>query len=221
MSRKCVPYTPLQAQPAELTIALVSSTAVYLEGQEPFGDDSDNSFRIIPGEADPKTLRFKHGHFDETFARQDPNCVFPLGLLQELAAAGEIRGVGNKHIGFRGYSTNLRGMYEATAPKIADEVERSKADAVILTGGCPACHRVIVAVQREIESRGLPTVLITVAPAESKTMRPPRAIAPAGLRPGRSLGEPRDKAGQLKVLRAALAEFTALRMPGEVRELAL
>src|SRR6059058_5280180 len=103
MSRKCVPYTPMTSKLAEFTVALVSSTGVYLEGQEPYSDDGDESYRVIPGDADSALLRFKHGHYDLTNAQQDANSVFPLDRLRELAAEGFIKRVSNKHIGFKGY----------------------------------------------------------------------------------------------------------------------
>lgn len=135
MSRKCVPYTPVAGNLSELAVALVSSTGVYLEGMEPFGDDSDESFRVLPGDMDASLLRFKHGHFDESHANQDPNVVFPVDLLRELAAEGAVRKLSNKHIGFKGFSVNLKNMYEKVAPAIAVEIERSQADCVVLTGG--------------------------------------------------------------------------------------
>lgn len=135
MSRKCVPYTPVTAKLAELTVALVSSSGVYLEGQPPYTDDGDDSYRLISGDADSTLLRFKHGHYDHSEADKDPNCVFPLDRLRELAQAGFIQRVSNKHIGFKGFSTNLKAMYEVAAPAIAAEIERSQADAVVLTGG--------------------------------------------------------------------------------------
>jgi len=135
MSRKCVPYTPVTVPLKELTVALVSSTGIYVEGQEPFGDDTDISYRIIPPETDVGELRVKHGHYPEDDARLDPNSVFPLELMQQLAQEGLIRRVANKNVGFRGFSTNLKVMYEEISPKIAEEIERSQAEAVLLTAG--------------------------------------------------------------------------------------
>ena len=135
MSRKCVPYTPVTAKLAELTVALVSSTGVYLEGQEPFSEDGDDGYRIIPADASSAQLRFRHGHYDTSEAEKDPNTVFPLDRLRELAAEGFIQQVANKHIGFKGFSRNLKAQYETLAPAIAAEIERSQADAVLLTGG--------------------------------------------------------------------------------------
>jgi D-proline reductase (dithiol) PrdB len=135
MSRKCVPYTPVARKLAETTVAIVSSTGVYLKDQEPFGDNGDESYRLLPGEMVTADLRFRHGHYDTSEAEKDPNCVFPIDRLRELAAEGFIQRVSNKHVGFKGYSPNLKAQYEHLAPKIADEIERSQADAVLLTGG--------------------------------------------------------------------------------------
>ena len=135
MSRKCVPYTPVASKLKELTVALVSSTGVYVEGQEPYSDNGDETFRVIAGDVDSKLLRFKHGHYDTAEAERDPNCVFPLDRLRDLAEQGFIQKVSNKHIGFKGFSTDLKAQYERLAPAIAHEIERSHADAVVLTGG--------------------------------------------------------------------------------------
>ncbi len=135
MSRKCVPYTPVALKLAEMSVALVSSTGVYLKDQEPFTENGDESYRVLPGDLNAGDLRFKHGHYDTNEAVKDPNCVFPIERLRELAESGFIRKVSNKHIGFKGFSTNLKAQYENLSPKIAEEIERSQADAVVLTGG--------------------------------------------------------------------------------------
>ena len=56
--------------------------------------------------------------------------------LRDLKAEGFVREVAAKHIGYMGYTMQLKAMYEGTAPQIANEIDRgSRADAVILTGG--------------------------------------------------------------------------------------
>lgn len=135
MSRKCVPYTPVSTPLAEMKIALVSSTGIYLHEQQPFSDNGDDSYRVLPAEFSRAEVRFKHGHYDTSFAERDVNCVFPIERLRELAAEGAIKGVANKHIGFKGFSTDLKRQYEVLAPAIACEIERSHADGVVLTGG--------------------------------------------------------------------------------------
>ena len=69
------------------------------------------------------------------YADADINCVFPLDRLRELAAEGVIGGVADKHLGFMGYTQQLRDLYERAAPEMAKAIERSRADAVLLTAG--------------------------------------------------------------------------------------
>ena len=72
--------------------------------------------------------------------------------------------------------------------------------------------------QRAIEMIGLPTVVITVEPKETRQARPPRALCPRGFVPGHSLGRPNDAALQKAILMDALGLLTAAPRPGEVVE---
>ncbi len=76
----------------------------------------------------------------------------------------------------------------------------------------------IVAVQREIEAKGIPTVLITVVPAESRVMRPPRAVYPKGNTLGRVLGAAGERDKQMRVLTEALRQFEFQGVPGNIVE---
>lgn len=75
-----------------------------------------------------------------------------------------------------------------------------------------------MAVQREIEMRGIPTVLITVSPEASRQMRPSRALYPKDFKIGNSLGKPGQRDLQRQVLRDALLMLTGPAHPGEVIE---
>ena len=70
--------------------------------------------------------------------------------------------------------------------------------------------------QREIEAKGIPTVLITVAPEDSRPMRPPRAIHPQGHVLGRVLGSAGERDRQMRVLTEALRQFEFQHVPGAV-----
>ena len=72
-----------------------------------------------------------------------------------------------------------------------------------------------MAVQREIEMKGIPTVLITVSPEVSAQMRPPRALYPKGFKIGNSLGRPGMRDLQKKVLRDALELLKQNTRPGQ------
>lgn len=225
LSRKCVPFTPFDGELSKATVATVTAGGVHLRDQEPFNiadELGDLGFRVIPEDADASDLMVTHHHYDHSDADQDINVVFPLDVLrdlkEDLKEEGLIREVAREHVGYMGYTMQLKAMYEGTAPEIANEIDRgSRADVAVLTGGCPnVCHRTVVAVQREIEMRGIPTVSITVSPEVSAQMRPPRALYPKGFKVGNSLGRPGMRELKRNVLRDALQLLTRNTRPGQV-----
>lgn len=135
MSKRCIPYTPRFRELQQSVFALVTTAGVHLRNQEPYNVDGDNNWRLLSGDIETSQLMVTHGHYDHTDADQDINCVFPIDRLRELAIEGIIGGVSDKHLGFMGYSQNLRDIYERVAPEMAKIIMRSKADAVLLTAG--------------------------------------------------------------------------------------
>jgi len=216
MSKRCIPYTPRTREVKESVFALITTAGVHLRDQEAFPVDGDNSWRTIPGNIDSRQLMVTHDHFDHRDADQDINCVFPLDRLRELAAEGIIAGVSNTHLGFMGFTQNFRDLYERVAPEMAKLILRSKADGVILTAGCPLCHRVVAIIAREVEMVGIPTVLISVAPEQSQQAGPPRVIAPHHFKLGHSLGGAFQKDLQRKVLLDALKRWETREEPGRL-----
>lgn len=218
IARRCVPFTPFDKDLSTATVTLVSATGVYAPDQEPFPteDPGDVTYRIIDGNADVRSLRIAHHHYDHSEADADPNIVFPLETLRELASEGMIAAVNDKHFAY-GFTTRLRELYETTFPEIADKVERSKTKLVLLTAGCPeTCHRTISNLAREIEARGVPTLIISASPAATESVRPPRAMTFEGSDIGRVVGRAGDREFHRKVVRAALEMFTHDTPPGKV-----
>ncbi len=72
--------------------------------------------------------------------------------------------------------------------------------------------------QRMIELVGIPTVVVTVEPEETRQARPPRALCPHGFVAGHSLGRPGDVALQKWILMDALELLVGAPRPGEVIE---
>ncbi|MDQ5847268.1 MAG: glycine/betaine/sarcosine/D-proline family reductase selenoprotein B [Acidobacteriota bacterium] len=139
MSRKCVPFTPFEGDLAKTTVALVTAAGVHLQEQEPFNiadELGDLGYRIIPADVDSSNLMVTHHHYDHSDADEDINVVFPIDVLRDLQEEGFIGGIANKHVGYMGYTMQLKAMYEGTAREIANEIDKgSRADVVVLTGG--------------------------------------------------------------------------------------
>ncbi|HWW76779.1 MAG TPA: glycine/sarcosine/betaine reductase selenoprotein B family protein [Pyrinomonadaceae bacterium] len=139
LSRKCVPFTPFDGELSRATVAIVTAAGVHLKEQEPFNiadELGDLTFRVIPPEAEASELMVTHHHYDHADADSDINVVFPVDVLRDLKEEGFIKEVARKHVGYMGYTMQLKAMYEGTAPEIANEIDRgSRADVVLLTGG--------------------------------------------------------------------------------------
>jgi len=138
IARRCVPYTPVWKPLNEMNISLVTTTGVRLNSQEPYNDEGDERFYLVPGDVNVSDLTVNYAtpaNYDFSDSLKDLNVVFPLERLRELKAEGIIGGVANKHIVSMGYTMKLKKIYEETVPAIAKELERSNTDAVILTAG--------------------------------------------------------------------------------------
>jgi D-proline reductase (dithiol) PrdB len=128
--------TPPFAKPAkpltQCRVGLVASGGIYAKGQVAFHFKDDTSFREIPRDVDYEDLRVTHFAYDLTDARADPNVVFPLQTLRELADAGRVGEVAPRAYTFMGGIYSSRRVREELAPAIADGLQRDEVDVVIL-----------------------------------------------------------------------------------------
>ena len=139
LHRKCVPFTPYERELARASVAIVTAAGVHKKDQDPFNiadELGDLTFRIIDSDIQAPNLMVTHHHYDHSDADRDINVVFPIDALRSLAEEGFIGGLARTHVGFMGYTMQLKRMYEETAPAIAEHIDKqSRADIVVLTGG--------------------------------------------------------------------------------------
>jgi D-proline reductase (dithiol) PrdB len=128
-----VPWAELKRPLAEARVALVTSAALVLPGQQAFDETvrgGDPSYRVLPGDLEVSSLRETHRSesFDHAGVQQDPNLGFPLDRLRELVAAGRIGSVAPRHLSFMGSITAPARLVKRSAPTaarllVADEVD--------------------------------------------------------------------------------------------------
>jgi len=139
LHRKCVPFTPYERELSRASVAIVTAAGVHKKDQQAFniGDElGDLTFRIIDSNPNAADLMVTHHHYEHSDADRDINVVFPIDALRSLADEGFIGGLAHSHVGFMGYTMQLKRMYEETAPAIAEHIDKqSRADIVVLTGG--------------------------------------------------------------------------------------
>jgi D-proline reductase (dithiol) PrdB len=142
MSRKAIPYTPNSKPLSEMTIGIVSTAGAHLRDQEPFNEDQttgDITYRIIPQDASSSDFSVSHAapkhEYNTDEPKKDINTIFPIDLLRQLKEEGVIGGIADNHFSMMGFAMKLRKLIDETIPELAKKVERSKADAIILTAG--------------------------------------------------------------------------------------
>ena len=131
-------WTPLRTPLAQAVVALVSTGGVHRKDQPPYDlmdQHGDWSFREIGGDVAVADLMVSHSHYDTTDANADPNVVFPIDRLRELAAEGTIGSVSPLHIGMMGWNPDGARVRDETAPAVATKLREASVDVVILTPG--------------------------------------------------------------------------------------
>jgi D-proline reductase (dithiol) PrdB len=131
-------FAPLGKPLSECKIALLSTGGVHLADQPPFElleRDGDWSYREIPGDTPDAEIRFSHSHYDTSEAEKDPNCMFPLARLRDLASEGYIGGAAPLHIGMMGFVPAIENILKETGPEVGQKLVDAGTDAVLLTPG--------------------------------------------------------------------------------------
>jgi D-proline reductase (dithiol) PrdB len=132
-----IPFTRPRRRLREARVALVTTGAVYAPGQEPFDEGKrggDSSFRVIPRDADVRTLGIAHKSdaFDQAGFRADRNLGFPLDRLRGLEEAGTIGSLAPRALSFMGSISAPGRLVKETAPEAADLLEKDGVDVALL-----------------------------------------------------------------------------------------
>ena len=91
-----------------------------------------DSIRVIDTTTPSSELRTAHFAYDQTDARVDANCVFPLDRLRELAADGVIGGLTEESYAFMGGIYSTRRLESETAPMLVERCRGQEPDLVLL-----------------------------------------------------------------------------------------
>lgn len=145
-----LPQARLKKPLQEARVALFTTGAIYVEGQEPFYPadwtyeyalrqartffERVPSLRLIPRETPLEDLRVRHIAYDIRAAQRDVNVMLPLTRFRELEAAGEIGELAPNAYSFHGL-TNVPRLRDESAPQWAQDVLQEGIDAVFLTPG--------------------------------------------------------------------------------------
>jgi len=127
------PFQPLSKPLAESRLGLMSTSGAYVVGQVAYHYKDDTSIRAIPKDTPVADIRFSH--ITENYLanpRQDPNCILPIGVLNEAEKEGRIGELAPELFSCMGGVYSQRRVREETIPALHTEFERQAVDTVLL-----------------------------------------------------------------------------------------
>jgi hypothetical protein len=141
--------TPFAAPPASLgavRLAVLTAGGVFRRGHDPLGPDGPTQAEVleqiseylraapelteIPVDTPTGNLTARHPGYDATTAQRDPNTVFPLDVLRDLASEGRVH-LAETHYSFVGATSQVR-LRERAAPEWAQRLHAAQVGAALL-----------------------------------------------------------------------------------------
>jgi D-proline reductase (dithiol) PrdB len=118
---------------AEARVAIVTTAALHCAGELP-ARGGDPSFRVLDS-GSKVSLGHESPNFDRSGWLFDPNVVFPLDRLEELAEAGTIGSAAPRHLAFAGNQQleTLATIGLDSGPAAAALLREDGVDVVLLT----------------------------------------------------------------------------------------
>jgi hypothetical protein len=113
-------------------IALLSSAALRLAGQQPFVPRDDKSYRLVPSDPAAGEIVIDHHSGIGKVPRQDPEIVFPRSALDSLVQSGKAGALSPFHVSFMGGLRCHEEIEREIAPAIAAELKRLEVDLALL-----------------------------------------------------------------------------------------
>lgn len=118
---------------SESRVAIVTTAALRLADQDKFSG-GDQSYRVVPATTDGLIMGQISPNFDRSGFIIDPNVVFPIDRLREMAQEGSIGSLSERHIAFLGaQGESLSTIVMDTGPAAAKALKDAGVDVVLLT----------------------------------------------------------------------------------------
>ncbi len=213
------PLTPVRRALPMMNLALISSAGGYITGTEPFDTasrDGDTNFREIPVEVEAADMSYDAKGYDPTAINMDRNSQIPIDRLLEYQQNAVIGKLNSVWWSLSSYIPNAALVAEEMAPRITERLKRYDVQAALLIPASRLCHQTMGLLARGIEQSGIPTIMISVDPAETDRVRAPRCAYYDG-EYGSVSGKPNWREHQLRILDATLRWMETFDQPGARR----
>jgi len=116
----------------ESRVALLTSAALRLNRQKPFAPSEDLTYRLVPSDSKASDLVIDHHSRIGTVPRQNPEIVFPMTALANLAVKKIAGSLSPIHVSFMGGIRRHQEVENELGPAIARELKRADVDLALL-----------------------------------------------------------------------------------------
>ena len=171
------PLTVVRRALPMLNLGLITSAGAYIEGMEPFDTsarDGDLNYLEIPVEVDAADMRYAAKGYDPAAVIEDRNAQIPIDRLLEYGANAVIGQLNPVWWSISSRIPNALRVADELTPKLAERLRRYEVHAALLIPATRLCHQTLAIIARGIEQAGIPTMLLSVDPKISDSVRPPR-----------------------------------------------
>jgi len=135
-----IPWTPLEKPLNACRVALVSTAALALNGDEPFDQEGerrdpwwgDPSYRVLSRDTRTGDAVSYHMHIDTSVPERDLDSVMPLARLAELESEGFVGSSAPSHYSFMGYILKEKELLERSAAAMIRQMRAEDVDVVLL-----------------------------------------------------------------------------------------
>jgi D-proline reductase (dithiol) PrdB len=125
-------WFPLAKPVNHSRVALLTSAALRLKRQQPFAPGEDSSYRLIPSDSRASEIVIDHHSRIGPVPRQDPEMVFPMIALANLAARQVVGSLSEFHVSFKGGIRRHQEVENQLAPAIVGELKHAGVDLALL-----------------------------------------------------------------------------------------
>ena len=200
-----VPFSQPAKPLSEMRIVLITTASP---------PDFDGVKRVWSGHVSPPPSKLFTDNVawdKESTHTKDRASFLPIEAASELASEGLFGGLAARFHGVPTEYSQRKTLME-DAPEILSRVREDKADAAVLCPLCPVCHQTISLVARQLETNGIPTVIVGSALDVVEHCGVPRFYF-TDFPLGNPCGHPWQPEMQREITRQALSLFETAKTP--------
>ena len=125
-------WCPITKPLNQMRVALLTSAALRLAGQQPFIPREDLSYRRVPSDPAAGEIIIDHHSGIGRVPKQDPEIVFPRTALATLAKSEAVGSLASFHVSLMGGVRRPKEIENDLAPAIAADLARDRVDLALL-----------------------------------------------------------------------------------------